>query len=52
MSIFVKEKVITCSIECLMSILLICPNVLYQVSDCIWIPLVYALPSVKGKPQC
>lgn len=32
-----------------MSILLICPNVRYQVSDCIWIQHVYALPSVKGK---
>lgn len=50
MSIFVKEKkVITCPLECPMSILLICPNVLYQVSDCIWIKLVYALPCVKGK---
>lgn len=50
MSIFVKEKkVTTCPLECPLSILLICPNILYQVSDCIWIQLVYALPSVKGK---
>lgn len=48
MSIFVKEKVIKCPLECPMSILLICPNVLYQVSDCIWIKLVYAFPSFKG----
>lgn len=48
MSIFVKEKqVIMCPLECPMSILLICPNILYEVSDCIWI--VYALPSVTGK---
>lgn len=44
MSIFVKEKkVITCLLECLLSILLICPNVFYQVSDCI------CTSSVKGK---
>lgn len=38
-----------CPLECPMSILLICPNVLYRVGDCIWIQLMYALPSVEGK---
>lgn len=31
MSIFVKEKVIMCPLECLMSILLICSDVFYSV---------------------